>query len=358
MVNNMIGFSKSHARVCGSVVLLCACIGLPQTGHANPGLHLGWCNSHNPHYNAAACGGLGGTPTTVPGGSTSQANGVGGTSGARPVVNTQPIILTPLPPTAPISGYGVVQAITSKSGPDITGFSPGYVIKPLSPQSFAGVSPGAIKSTPGPSFSGYSPAINVTPVIAPSFSGYSPVTIIHPVLAPSFSGTSPIVTILPISTPSFSGFSPVVTLHPIATPSFSGIGKPSQQQTVPSVNASIAPVVVPRPRPTPNKPSRGTRVASGSATHSPNSSGSQNNNIITPIGGRQNAQNAPFATMQDGERISCLTSGHGARLDNTVSDRNPSVLRNANRIDSLARDIPARHSDVAHCLISIRTSSR
>lgn len=358
MVSSMTYYSKSSVRICGFVILVCASVGLAQTGYAKPGLHLGWCNPHNPHYNSVACGGLGGTPTTVPGGTTNPTGSVGGTSGAQPIVNTQPIIVTPLPPTAPISGYGVVQAITSMPGPDITGFSPGYVIQPLQPQSFAGVSPGAIQSTPGPSFSGYSPAINVTPVVAPSFTGLSPIIIVHPVLAPSFSGTSPVVTILPVSTPSFSGFSPVVTLHPIAAPSFSGIGAPSQQQTVPSINATIAPVVAPRPQPTPNSPSLETSTASGTATHSPSSSGSQNHSIITPVAGRQDARNAPWVTTHEGERISCLTSGHGARQDNTTSGRNPSVLRNANRIDSLARDIPARHADEAHCLISIRTSSR
>ena len=355
MVTSMMRFSKSHARIWRSLILLSASIGFAQTANANHGLHLGWCNPHNPHYSSAACGGLGGTPTTVPGGTTNPSGSVGGPSGTLPVVNTQPIVVTPLPPTAPISGHGV---ITSSPGPDMTGFSPGYVISPLAPQSFAGVSPGAIQSIPGPSYSGYSPAINVNPVVVPSFTGVSPVTIIHPVLAPSFSGTSPVVTILPVSTPSFSGFSPVVTLHPVPTPSFGGTGTPSQAQTIPSVNANIAPVLVPRPRPTPNRPGPSGSVASGSATHSPSSSGSQNHNIITPVAGRQDARNAPSVTTQEGDLISCLTSGHGARRDNAGSGRNASVLRNANRIDSLARDIPARHADEAHCLISIRTSSR
>ena len=351
-------FSKSQKLVCCIVMLLCVSIGLSHQGQANSGLHLGWCKPNNPHYDAVACGGLGGTPTGVTSGTTNPTGSVSGTSGAQPVVNAQPLVLTPLPPTETISGYGVVQAITSSSGPDITGFSPGYVIHPLPPQTFAGVSPGAIQSTPGPSFSGYSPAINVNPIIAPSFTGLSPVTVIHPLATPSFSGTSPVVTIIPVATPSFSGFSPVVTVHPITAPSFSGIGSQSPQQAVPSINATIAPILVPRPRPTSNRPNRVTSLTNINATHSPNSGGSQNHEIITPTAGRQSVQNAPSVTSQAGEQVRCLTSGHGVRRDNTTAGTNPSVLRSANRIDSLARDIPARHANVAHCLISIRTSSR
>ena len=358
MVSSMWGFSKSQKVVHCAVVFLCVSMGLSNQGHANSGRHLGWCNINNPHYDTVACGGLGGTPAGVNSGTTNPTGSVSGTSGAQPVVNAQPLVLTPLPPMETISGHGVVQAITTSSGPDITGFSPGYVIHPLPPQTFAGVSPGAIQSTPGPSFSGYSPAINVNPVIAPSFTGFSPVTIIHPIAAPSFSGTSPVVTIIPIATPSFSGFSPVITVHPITAPSFSGIGSQRPQQTVPSVNATIAPVLVPRPRPTPNRPNRGTSLTNINATHSPNNGGSQNRDIITPTAGRQSVQNVPSVTSQAGEQVRCLTSGHGVRRDNTTTGRNPSALRNANRIDSLARDIPARHPDVAHCLISIRTSSR
>lgn len=352
-MTSMMRFLKSNTRGIGSLFLVAGCMGLAQTGHANPGLHLGWCTPHNPHYNSVACGGLGGASTTVPGGTTNSIGNVSGASGSQPVVNTQPIVVAPLPPAASISGHGV---ITSSPGPDITGFSPGYVITPLAPQSFAGVSPGAIQSIPGPSYSGYSPAINVNAIVVPSFAGVSPVPVVHPVLAPSFSGTSPVVTILPVSAPSFTGLSPVVTLHPVPTPSFGGSGTISQQQTIPSVNVSIAPVVVPRPRPKPKMRGPAKSVASVSATHSPDSVGSQNHNIITPVAGRQDARNAPSVITPEGERISCLTSGHGARQNIAASGRNPSVLRNANRIDSLARDIPARHADVAHCLISIRTS--
>ena len=357
-MSSMWDFSKSQKLVCCTVMLLCVSIGLSHQGQANSGLHLGWCKPDNPHYDAVACGGLGGTPTGVTSGTTNPTGSVSGTSGAQPVVNAQPLVLTPLPPTETISGHGVVQAITSSSGPDITGFSPGYVIHPLPPQTFAGVSPGAIQSTPGPSFSGYSPAINVNPIIAPSFTGLSPVTVIHPLATPSFSGTSPVVTIIPVATPSFSGFSPVVTVHPITAPSFSGIGSQSPQQAVPSINATIAPILVPRPRPTSNRPNRVTSLTNINATHSPNSGGSQNHEIITPTAGRQSVQNAPSVTSQAGEQVRCLTSGHGVRRDNTTTGTNPSVLRSANRIDSLARDIPARHANVAHCLISIRTSSR
>ncbi len=358
MVSSMWGFSKSQKLVCCAVVLLCVSIGLSHQGHANSGRHLGWCNPNNPHYDTVACGGLGGTPAAVTSGTTNPYGSVSGTSGVQPVVNAQPLVLTPLPPTETISGHGVVQAITSSAGPDITGFSPGYVIHPLPLQTFAGVSPGAIQSTPGPSFSGYSPAINVNPIIAPSFTGLSPVMVIHPLAAPSFSGTSPVVTIIPVATPSFSGFSPIVTVHPITAPSFSGIGSQGPQQAVPSINATIAPVLVPRPRPTPDRPNRDTTVVNISATHSPKSGSSQNHSIITPTAGRQSIQNVSSVTSEAGEQVRCLTSGHGARRDNTTTGSNPSVLRNANRIDSLARDIPARHPDVAHCLISIRTSSR
>ena len=136
-MTNMMRFPNSNAWGIGFLMLLVACIGLAQTAHANPGLHLGWCNSNNPHYNSAACGGLGGTPTTVPGGTTNPTDNVNGATASKPVVNTQPIVVTPLPPTAPISGHGV---ITSSPGPDITGYSPGYVIKPMTPQRVAGFS--------------------------------------------------------------------------------------------------------------------------------------------------------------------------------------------------------------------------
>lgn len=353
----MFRFSKSHAVSCAPLILLGVFTCFAQTADANHGLHLGWCNRQNPHYDAVSCGGLGGTPTTVPGGTTNPTGGGSATSTPHPVVNTQPIIVTPLPPRVALTGHGVVQAITSTPGPDITGFGPAIVVQPLPQQTLTGVSPGAIQSIPSPSFSGYSPAINVNPIAVPSFTGLSPMTIIHPVLTPSFTGTSPMVTIVPVSTPSFSGFSPLVTLHPTPTPSFTGVRPPTPQQTVPTINATIAPVLVPRPRPTPNRLRPVATTTSGTSTHSATSSGSQNHGIITPTAGRQDVRNAPSVTNSSGDRTSCLTSGHGNRRSSDVSGASPSALRNANRIDSLARDIPARHPDEAHCLISIRTSS-
>lgn len=373
----------------GCLAAICAILlTFPVALSAKPnGLALGWCKPGNPHYDPVTCGGSMGAAT---GGSS--AGSSGGTTvgiGNPPASNSQTVVLKPLPQQS-ISGFGAVTVLQSFQAPDVTGYSPGFIVQPLPPQSFAGVSPGQIQQLQAPSYSGFSPAIQVKPMVAPSFSGYSPVltvtpvkappvvgynpvVVAHPLAAPTFKGYSPVVTVVPIQSPSFTGYSPVITVHPVVSltvtgispsvpvkpmtaPSFTGHGPtnlvPPDPNAVHSVNVTLAPVSVQRPRPKPIKSM--TAGNPKKITHSAISQGSSNRMHITPTGGRHDGNVTHTKVDSNGSSLACLTSGHGPRTNTRVGGANVAVMRNATRIDSLARDIPARHPRQSHCLVSIK----
>lgn len=380
-------FKKDNVRsaVIGIMVLT------PLAAQANNGNHYGWCQRSNPHYDAVLCGG---SVASSNGGATGTFTGVGATSAtggkvSPPAVTAQPIVLQPLAPKK-FTGFGPVESITSTKAPDITGYSPGYIVQPLPPQNFAGVSPSPIQQIPAPSFSGYSPAIQVMPVVAPSFTGfsptvtvsptqtppivrYSPVVVVHPQATPSITGYAPVLTVVPVNSPSFTGYSPVVTVHPMTAPTLTGYAPvqtispvvtppivgygptnlvPPTPNGIHSVSVTLAPVSVQRPPP---KPANLKIVgASAKITHSAQSQGSSSPVLITSIGGRQD--NAAWHATSDGNSAnwSCLSSGHGPRTVQSDNGANVAVLRSATRVDSLARDIPARHPRQSHCLVSIQ----
>ncbi|WIV50440.1 hypothetical protein QQG91_12290 [Marivivens sp. LCG002] len=361
---------------------------LPLAAHANNGNHYGWCQTSNPHYDAVLCGGSVGSSF---GGATATATGTGSTGSAlvAPVVTTQKIVVQPIAPKQ-FTGFGPVATVTSSKAPDITGYSPGYIVRPLPQQSFVGVSPSPVQQIPAPSFSGYSPAIQVTPLVAPSFTGfsptvtlsptptpsfvgYSPVVVVHPQATPSITGYAPVLTVVPVESPSFTGYSPIVTVHPVTAPTVTGFAPvqtvssvatpplvgygptnlvPPTPSDLHSVNVTLAPVSVQRPRP---KPANLKTVgATGTITHSEKSQGSVNTGQITSTAGRQDTAERHTVSDDSGAVWSCLSSGHGPRTVETDNGANVAVLRSATRVDTLARNIPARHPRQSHCLVSIQ----
>lgn len=381
----MISHSKTHKARSAVFAILAT---LPLAAKADNGNHYGWCHPSNPHYNAVLCGGNVGSSF---GGVTAPPTGTGATGGplAPPVVNTQKIVVRPSAPKQ-FTGFGPVATVTSSKAPDITGYSPGYIVQPLPQQSFAGVSPSPVQQIPAPSFSGYSPAIQVTPMVAPSFTGfsptvtlsptptpsivgYSPVVVVHPQATPSITGYAPVLTVVPIKSPSFTGHSPVVTVHPVTAPTLTGFAPvqtvspvatpplvgygptnlvPPTPSDLHSVNVTLAPVSVQRPRP---KPANLKTVgASGTITHSVQSQGSVNTGHITSTAGRQDPAERHTVSDDGGAAWSCLSSGHGPRTVETDNGANVAILRSATRVDTLARDIPARHPRQSHCLVSIQ----
>ena len=361
---------------------------LPLAAHANNGNHYGWCQTSNPHYDAVLCGGSVGSSF---GGATATATGTGstGSGSVAPVVTTQKIVVQPIAPKQ-FTGFGPVATVTSSKAPDITGYSPGYIVRPLPQQSFVGVSPSPVQQIPAPSFSGYSPAIQVTPLVAPSFTGfsptvtlsptptpsfvgYSPVVVVHPQATPSITGYAPVLTVVPVESPSFTGYSPIVTVHPVTAPTVTGFAPvqtvssvatpplvgygptnlvPPTPSDLHSVNVTLAPVSVQRPRP---KPANLKTVgATGTITHSEKSQGSVNTGQITSTAGRQDTAERHTVSDDSGAVWSCLSSGHGPRTVETDNGANVAILRSATRVDTLARNIPARHPRQSHCLVSIQ----
>jgi len=134
-------------------------------------------------------------------------------------------------------------------------------------------------------------------------------------------------------------------------------------QRVPMAVPNAVPHLVPRPRPRPVRTvDTVTRVVTPvQITHRETPTvASVGQNLVTSRPGRQPLHAPPAFAAGDGDsQWHCMASGHGKRRGvNGEEVEVAGTFVHAGFVESLARDVPARHPKHAECMISIRRKQR
>lgn len=370
-----------RTRLLRPAIAAMALAAAPLAAHG-AGNHYGWCNGVGNPHGGTDCGGsapiLGTTGTVTPAQPpVSNQLPPTGTTGPTPTgIPTNVIVITPNAPNT-ITGTSPVPTVVLQPDPPQgftgTGTLP-VIIQPNAPTTIVGYGPvPTITGTPGPSFTGTGMVPVVVQPLPPTTTvGYAPVPQIVPLPQPGFTGTGvPPVNVTPNPPTTFTGYGPVpptIIIQPNPPISFTGPqlippvpqGTPGLVPTaIPPQVPQAQPILVPRPRPTgggTRGPSPGaTTAGGGTITHAPQpAKPALGPTHVTIAPGRQPAHaEARFAASDGGGDWNCLASGHGRRA-NGSPDEVAGIFTHAGAVDSLARDVPARHPKHTHCMITVR----
>lgn len=275
------------------------------------GLHLGWCIGVGNTHQTSSC----------------DTSGNVGTVTSGPAAITPPLgATTTLAPTLPL-GPGKV----TKPKP-----GGGYALVPVpQPVPIPPLVPGRV-----PTAMPYPHPVAVPPMVPSLVPGRVPTAVPYP---------QP-VAVPPMVPPLVPGRVPTAVPypHPVAVPPM----VPPLVQS-PGLVPIQVPVARPIPKPVqvPGKSPAQLVTTTSTGVPGAGSTGGTASKPVPGIPGRQPAHLRPiYADAADNGAIECVSAGYGVRRLEAASG----ALRHAGQIDSFARDVPARHSDSARCLVQIR----